>query len=49
MPTSITVVAADGTIWTAMSFIQVIPPTNVQEVNLAPGESVEVKADEPAA
>lgn len=26
MPTSITVVQADGTIWTANSFTQVIPP-----------------------
>jgi hypothetical protein len=49
MPTSITVVQPDGTIWTSSTFTQVTPPAAAQEVHVAPGETVEVIADEPAA
>lgn len=49
MPTSITVVQADGTIWTSTGFTQVIPPTE-QIVELTAGEKVEVvNTDTPAA
>lgn len=50
MPTSITVVQADGTIWTSTGFTQVIPPTPEQIVELTAGEKVEVvNTDTPAA
>lgn len=40
MPTSITVVQADGTIWTSAGFTQVTPPEVSQTVDVAPGETV---------
>lgn len=47
MPTSITVVQADGTIYTATTFTLVTPPTPEQTIDIAPGESVDVVAEAP--
>jgi len=52
MPQSITIVQADGTIWTSAEFTQVTPPTpeQIQIVDVAAGEKVEVvNTDAPAA
>lgn len=46
MPTSVTVVMPDGTIWTAGTFTQVTPPPAEKTIDLEPGESVDVEADE---
>jgi len=42
MPTKVTVVLPDGTEWEATAFTQIEAP---KEVDLASGESVEVKAE----